>query len=315
MSVELSIIVPAYNAENYLEPCIDSIMASTWQDFEVLLVDDGSTDGTGALCDRLAEKYPKIRVFHVKNAGVAMARNLGIDHAAGKYIGFVDSDDLIVPQMFETMVSKMDDEIQMVCCRYHWCKRNEIVPLEPSDWSCVRSGEEIADQITFHYFGAYVWNKIFRRDVIASNHIRFKPGLLMEDQYFMVDYLRVCQKAVFLDAKLYYYIDTAGGIMDVLRSSPTLSEKYMGFPRGHRYFAETLPLYKKSSRRNRMMAAIAYMRVLRKLEPENAAFAKEAAAYVRKNLHLLAADRHNLRFFASGLLLSISYPAWKRLVR
>lgn len=315
MSVELSIIVPAYNAENYLEPCIDSIMASTWQDFEVLLVDDGSTDGTGALCDRLAEKYPKIRVFHVKNAGVAMARNLGMDHAEGKYIGFVDSDDLIVPEMFETMVSKMDDDVQLVCCRFHKCLREDIIPLKNTGTSRIRTGAEIAEQILCNYYGAYVWSKLFRREVLNQNSIRFKPGHLMEDQYFTADYLRVCHKAVFFEDALYYYIDTPGSIMNNFRNRRQVEYQYVHIPRSWVYTAESIAAYPRMNALARARAAMTYQSVLKKLTPENDEFTQETLAYLRKNNHLLLRHRWGLPYFVSGCILCLNYRLWKAIFR
>lgn len=99
----ISVIVPVYNIKEYLERCVDSILAQTWENLEVLLVDDGSTDGTENLVDELQKKDPRIRVFHKKNGGSSSARNLGIREAGGKYLGFVDSDDYIEPEMFAEM--------------------------------------------------------------------------------------------------------------------------------------------------------------------------------------------------------------------
>ena len=118
MAVSLSIIIPAYNVVSYLEDCIESIMTGTYQDFEILLIDDGSVDGTGSLCDRFAEKYSVIQVFHTTNSGLSNARNLGIDHASGQYIGFVDADDVVAPNMFEALVHYMGPDVDMTACRF-----------------------------------------------------------------------------------------------------------------------------------------------------------------------------------------------------
>ncbi len=99
----LSIIVPVYKVENYLQKCIDSILAQTFTDFELILVEDGSPDGCPALCDAAAAKDARIRVLHQKNGGLSAARNAGLDVARGEWIGFVDSDDYIAPEMYETL--------------------------------------------------------------------------------------------------------------------------------------------------------------------------------------------------------------------
>ena len=99
----ISVVIPVYNIEEYLERCVNSICAQTYRNLEILLVDDGSTDGSGALCDALAEKDKRIKVFHKANGGSSSARNVGIAQARGKYIGFVDSDDYISENMYELL--------------------------------------------------------------------------------------------------------------------------------------------------------------------------------------------------------------------
>lgn len=315
MSVDLSIIVPAYNAEAYLEPCMESIMASTYQNFEVLLVNDGSGDGTGALCDRLAERYPKIRVFHTENQGVSMARNLGIDHARGTYIGFVDADDLVAPDMFGTLLSEMTDGAELACCRFRKCKREEISALERTGDIQIRTGGEIAEQILSNYFSAYVWSKVFRRDVLEEHRIRFKQGYLMEDQYFIADYLRVCRKAVFYEDAFYYYIDTPGSITNNFRRRRQVEYRYVHIPRGWVYTADAISGYPKMNTLARARAAMTYQSVLRKLTPEDDAFTAEAIAYIRKNNHLLLRHRWGVPYFISGCILCLNYRLWKAVFR
>lgn len=316
MDVTLSIIVPAYNAVNYLEACIDSIMASTYQDFEILLVDDGSTDGTSVLCDQLAERYNKIKVFHTENRGLSMARNLGIEQAKGKYIGFVDSDDLIASDMYGTMVEQMDNDIQLVCCRFHRCKREEIEPLSNSGVHRTHWREEIAEQILCNYYGAYVWSKLFRSDLLESNQIRFKPGVILEDQYFMADYLRVCHKAVFLEDKLYYYIDTPGSITYRFRTSTKVADKYMSIPRAHNYMAETLSeLGYGLSEWSKASAAMFYQTVLRKLESPAEDYINESVSYVRRNRKYLRKRNFAVKYYISAWILSLSWPLWRKIFR
>ena len=116
----ISVIVPVYNILDCLERCVNSICAQTWKNLEILLVDDGSTDGTGKLCDLLAEKDDRIRVFHKPNGGSSSARNLGISMAKGKWIGFVDSDDWIEPDMYEKMMALMEKYGVRLVCAGRW---------------------------------------------------------------------------------------------------------------------------------------------------------------------------------------------------
>lgn len=125
----ISVIVPVYNVEPYVEKCLDSILAQTYSDLEVLVIDDGSTDGCGEISDRYAEQDHRIQVFHTENHGLSAARNIGLDHVNGQYIGFVDSDDWIDPDMYEELhniIQKTDADI--VTCRFYqeyWNKTEE----------------------------------------------------------------------------------------------------------------------------------------------------------------------------------------------
>ena len=115
----ISIIVPVYKTEAYLEKCVDSILAQTFRDFELLLIDDGSPDNCPALCEEAAARDPRIRVIHQKNAGLSAARNTGVEAARGEWIGFVDSDDSIAPEMYETLLTYAQrDGAQIAVCDY-----------------------------------------------------------------------------------------------------------------------------------------------------------------------------------------------------
>ena len=112
----ISVIVPVYNVAAWLPRCVDSVLTQTYQNLEILLIDDGSTDASGEICDAYAEKDPRIRVIHKKNGGLSSARNAGLDVSNGQYIGFVDSDDWIEPEMYEKMLALMEcNEAQLVC--------------------------------------------------------------------------------------------------------------------------------------------------------------------------------------------------------
>ena len=137
----------------------------------------------------------------------------------------------------------------------------------------------------------------------------------MEDLYFTADYVKICYKVVFLEDQLYYYIDTPGGIMNTLNNSRKLSPKYMTYPRGHIYVSEAVKDYKHLNMQQRALAAMAYQRVLRRLETEDREFAAEAQAYMRKNNHVLLRYRWGGVLVLSGLVLSISYSLWAYIFR
>lgn len=315
MSVTLSIVVPAYNVKSYVQPCIESIMASTFRDFEVLLVDDGSTDGTGALCDELAAKYPEIRVFHTENQGLSMARNLGMNHANGTYIGFVDSDDIIAPRMYEALLSHMEPDVQMACCRFCRCLRENVSPLEYTGAYQICGNQGAMEQVWVNFYGAYVTTKVFRRELLEENAIRFKPGYLNEDVYFMADLFPFVQKSVFLGDALYYYIDTPGSIVNASCGRTHVGKAYISRPRSWVYTEKATARYPKVHRINKARATMTYQMLLRKLDPEDPEFTKEAIAYVRRNKGALLRYTWGIPYYASGCLLCISYPLWKKIFR
>ena len=115
MNELISIIVPVYNVEQFLARCIDSIRAQTYRNIEILLIDDGSTDNSGRVCDEYAKQDGRIKVYHKPNGGVSSARNYGLDRATGKYIGFVDSDDFIAPDMYEYLIQLIKDTNAEIC--------------------------------------------------------------------------------------------------------------------------------------------------------------------------------------------------------
>ena len=121
----ISVIVPVYNVELYLEKCLDSILAQTYSDLEVLVIDDGSTDRCGEVCDRFAEQDHRIKEFHTENHGLSAARNLGLDQMQGKYVGFVDNDDWIEPDMYEMLFNIAEQtNADIVTCRFYKEYRN-----------------------------------------------------------------------------------------------------------------------------------------------------------------------------------------------
>lgn len=186
---ELSIIVPVYKVEKYLPKCIDSILAQTFRDFELILIDDGSPDNCGKICDDYAARDSRIRVIHQENAGVSAARNAGLDIACGTYLGFVDSDDWIEPEMYETMIATAKEkQVDVVVCGIKYCEENgTFIRSDLSDMAYI-SGEELLCSIYGmpNPLGGGCCNKLFRRQPIAQ--CRFRSGIAMaEDWLFLFD--------------------------------------------------------------------------------------------------------------------------------
>lgn len=181
--VRISVIVPVYNTVNYLERCVDSIRRQTWRNLEIIIVDDGSTDNSGALAEKLAMEDKRVRVFHKENGGSSSARNLGISQAKGDYIGFVDSDDYIEPEMYERLLAvALSENLLMV-----QTSRDEIdeqgnrmedvcVPPEQAElWEC----EQFMRELLLHRGDCSFCTKLIHASLLAEE--RFPEGELNED--------------------------------------------------------------------------------------------------------------------------------------
>lgn len=194
----VSIIVPIYNSKKYLRECMDSVLKQTLKEIEVILVDDGSTDGSSELCDELARKDGRIKVIHQPNGGAAAARNAGIDRASGKWLGFVDSDDYIAIDTYEKAVKlACEHNADIVQWELDNEFRNEIIHLNPGEY--VLGEQEVFDQSS-------LCNKLFRRDLIELYEIRLPLGrIIAEDQCFSFIAMAVATKIWNLPEKLYYY--------------------------------------------------------------------------------------------------------------
>lgn len=194
---ELSIIVPVYKVEPYLRRCIDSILAQTFRDFELILIDDGSPDHCGAICDEYAAKDSRIIVIHQKNQGVSAARNAGLDIARGTYLGFVDSDDWIEPEMYETMLATAKEkQVDVVVCGIQY--RADDGTLIRNDLIADRSytNEEMLKCLYGkpNPTGGAVWNKIFIRAKVMDIHFRVNISMA-EDWVYLFECYEKCRNA------------------------------------------------------------------------------------------------------------------------
>ena len=317
MSVTVSIIIPAYNAFSYLGDCIESVISGTFQDFEVLLIDDGSTDGTAELCDEFALKDPRIFVIHQENHGISAARNVGLDHANGKYVSFIDADDFIDPKMLSSLVSLIESGAELAVCNPFICAREEANFQKQTEEPSVRYFHGVDECLSVIVWGVWVWNKLFRRDVIEINNIRFQTECsVSEDQWFNTDYISRISCVALTDQKLYYHIQTPGSCMSRFRTNRTVSDKYIWVPRGWEYTAQHVNnkqsfAYFQSVAR----AAMFYQTVLKKLEKPDSQYIEEAVVYVKQNKSALLRYGWGVKYYLSAIVLSISYPLWAKIFR
>ena len=203
----ISVIVPVYRAEKYLKECIESILSQTYQNIELILVDDGSTDTSPSICDAYAADDERVRVFHKENGGVSSARNLGLEKARGEYIVFVDSDDKVYPTLIERLISCAVPD-RLVLCNY------SIIDAEGTR---IRTGESLEDQegcktseiitrilVDRTMLGSSC-RTLFPADLIQRHQITFPPCRFSEDQIFLFSVLSHCVDVTILHEALYQY--------------------------------------------------------------------------------------------------------------
>lgn len=209
---ELSIIVPVYKVEKYLPRCIDSILAQTFGDFELILIDDGSPDGCGRICDEYARKDKRIVVIHQKNMGVSAARNAGLDIAHGRYIGFVDSDDWIEPQMYEVMMDAIrENGADMAVCGVRYADEDGKFTRADRLSEGVYSRDGLLEDVFAmpNKLGGGCCNKVFDASKTAS--VRFKVGMtIAEDALYLFDCFMRIDGAVKIGDALYNVYERCG---------------------------------------------------------------------------------------------------------
>lgn len=218
MKGKISIIVPVYNVEKYLSKCIESIINQNYKDIEIILVNDGSTDNSGEICDKYMQKDKRIRVIHKINEGVSIARNTGLKVATGEYIAFVDGDDFVHEDIYTKLISIIDNsKYDLVMCRFYRSFANEknVIEQEP-----LRQGEYSKESIykelilpmignDFNNIGktlimGAIWRGLYKKEIINKNRIEFPKIKIAEDMLFHLNYLLYCNY-VYVEKKAYYY--------------------------------------------------------------------------------------------------------------
>ena len=200
----ISIVVPVYNVETYLEECVRSIANQTYNNLEIILVDDGSTDNSGSLCDEMTRIDKRIVVFHKNNGGLSDARNYGIDHASGKYIMFVDSDDIISENIVETLYCLMKDNIKLATCELaHFDDGSTPIFCKETSLSILTKEEALLEFLYQKKIPTSACAKMYDIDVLKD--LRFVVGQRFEDNEFVFKAISSCSKIGYLDAKLYAY--------------------------------------------------------------------------------------------------------------
>ena len=245
----ISIIVPIYNVELYLTRCLESILKQKFSNFEAILIDDGSSDNCGAICDDYAAKDKRFKVIHQANFGVSHARNKGLAFAKGEYIGFVDPDDYIDANMYEKMYNELiNTGSDMVVCDYYKLEGTAAIPTHIFSSDRIFYSKDFMDYVANDRVPSHFWSKLYKRQLFLN--IRFPEGRIFEDLAIFHEIVHRCERIAYTHECLYYYSINVNGQVNTITTKNSYdyfkawSDRYVFFerfyPENSKYAAEKL---------------------------------------------------------------------------
>jgi glycosyltransferase involved in cell wall biosynthesis len=212
--MKLSVIIPVYNVKKYLDECVQSVLKQNLTDFELLLINDGSTDHSGKLCDEYAAADNRVRVFHKENGGVSSARNLGIENAAGEWITFIDSDDYILNSFFSALCD--DNNADLIMQGFEYMESGICIKEYTYDPE-VLSREDFMLKYNLYPDFSSSWSKFFRNSILKAQIIKFNTKLSFgEDTLFNLKYLQFCNEIATTNRSRYSYRIVGGGLSNTV---------------------------------------------------------------------------------------------------
>ena len=282
MNLLISVIVPIYNVEKYLSRCLDSILAQTYKNLEIILVNDGSTDGSGKICEEYKQKDSRIVVVHKKNGGLSSARNAGLDIATGSYIGFVDSDDYISLDMYELLIQKMlrKDDIANIMYVRSYDSGKIVSSCVPHTMDEEISSETYLEELLLHIGDVSVCSKLFSKELIGNS--RFVEGVLNEDLLFIIEIIKRIHSIQFIGSVGYYYFVREKSISSGYGKAIIDMQKNSLFVL--KFVEENFPKLKKQAFRFALYQNMAYLLAIPKQDAkkDNETY-YSALRFVRKN--------------------------------
>lgn len=224
--MKISVIVPVYNVESYVEACLRSILRQTFRELEILVVDDGSTDSSGEICERLSREDERIHVFHQENGGLSAARNTGLKAATGDYVAPVDSDDLLSPDYMEKLLNacvRNDAQVSICDCRgfmqdSEWEESMKQVKEKPEDEAGIQqfSSRKCLEHM-YHPISSGMsftaWGKLYHRTLFTEQKLEYPVGKIHEDQFVTYQLLDAAESIAYVPEELYWYRTRGGSIM------------------------------------------------------------------------------------------------------
>ena len=224
----VSVVVPVYNVQDYVFKCLESLAKQSYKNLEIIVVDDGSTDDSGKICDEFAKSDKRVKVYHKKNGGLSDARNYGIKKSKGQFLALVDSDDFVDENFIQEMIVAMkDNDTDMVVCGF-----NKEIPK-----SMVVTGKEATKKLLIEQenIDIVAWNKLYKKSLFLDNDIWYPLGMKHEDALTTYKLLAAAQRVAYIDESLYHYVERKNSIMaevktvDRLRIREMAAEEAVGY--------------------------------------------------------------------------------------
>lgn len=228
----ISVIVPVYNIERFVGKCLKSLTAQSYESIEIIVVDDGSVDGSGQICDEMARQDKRIKVFHKKNGGLSDARNFGIKRARGEIVALVDGDDYVEPYYVETMVDVMlaNDDVDVVVCGFNGEKLKKTIMSGKNATAKLLTEQENIEIVA--------WNKLYKKRLFIDNDIWYPVREKNEDNLTTYKLLAAARKVAYIDRTLYHYVEREGSIMDTTNTEERLAMRERAAREAIEYFQD-----------------------------------------------------------------------------
>ena len=311
----ISIIVPVYNVEQYLEKCVNSITNQTYKNLEIILVDDGATDNSGKMCDELAKSDDRIKVYHKKNGGLSDARNYGVERATGEYIGFVDSDDYIDEEMYNKLYEAIKKENTDVAeCNFRFIYSNRIANYTEDNYYLVLNRDEYTKEYVNmnRIFGA-AWTKLIRSSL--AKEIKFPKGKLFEDGFYSLELMKKARNFVIFDSPYYNYVMRENSITNSKFNEKNLDliEIADGI---YDYVISAYPYLKKEADRRKMYSYFNTLdAIILSSEYNNKTYFNNIKVYFHKNfLQLLINNKISINRKIRLLIMLLNKKMYKKIL-
>ena len=314
---KISIIIPVYNRERHLEECVNSILLSIENDVEIIIVDDGSTDGTSEICDKLKKRSKCVKVIHQPNKGVASARNTGLSAASGEWIAWVDSDDLVSASYIKTLkkcIASIDADI--IIFEYATFTNSNDLSIKVPIGNNIREigKEKCFEALGEIYVGNFLWNKLFRKKLFAG--ITFPDGKVYEDIATTYRVLDKAKKIVFLNSKIYFYRQHSDSIvhrtndikaLQMLQNRVEAQNKLVQFLKGKYPAAFEI--------QNKLLIELAfeYIKSEEKLKISPTATYLQCRDFIRE--YKISIKRDGIKLCAKVIICNNAFPIYKLIFR